>query len=109
MLESGPMGKSHATTGWGLLAVAMLPEAGAYWWQPEAHGSMWMVVGSGNQVPWRSTFFEALSFILCYWQNFYPYGTLTYPFWKDLETLTNEFKHKRTSPIRLAHPLIRIE
>jgi hypothetical protein len=22
------------------------------------------------------------------------------PFWKDLETLTNEFKHKGTSPIR---------
>ena len=52
---------------------------------------------------------EALSFILCYWQNFYPFGALTYPFWKDLETLTNEFKHKGTSPIRLAHPLIRIE
>jgi hypothetical protein len=38
----------------------MSPEAGAYWWQPQAHGSMWMAVGSGNQVPWRSTFFEAL-------------------------------------------------
>src|SRR5260370_40694611 len=70
---------------------------------------MWMVVGLGNQVPWRSTFFEAFFFILCYWQNFYPFGALTYPFWKDLETLINEFKHKGTSPIRLAHPLIRIE
>jgi hypothetical protein len=60
-----------------LWGAAMPPEAGAYWWQPEAHGaywwqpleahgSMWMVVGSGNQVPWRSTFFEALSFILYY-------------------------------------------
>jgi hypothetical protein len=53
--------------------------------------------------------FVALPFILCYWQNFYPYGALTYPFWKDLETLTNEFNHKGTSPIRLAHPLVRIE
>jgi hypothetical protein len=53
--------------------------------------------------------FIALPFILCYWQNFYPYGVLTYPFWKDLETLTNEFNHKGTSPIRLAHPLVRLE
>jgi hypothetical protein len=89
----------------------MPPGAGAYWWQPEAYRSMWMAVGSGNQVPWRS---EALSFVtlfffLYYWQNFYPYGTLTYPFWKDLEILTNEFNHKGTSPIRLAYPLVRIE
>jgi hypothetical protein len=40
----------------------MLLEAAAYWWQPEAHGSMWMVVGSGNQVPWRSTFLYNISF-----------------------------------------------
>ena len=53
--------------------------------------------------------FIAFPFILCYWQKFYPYGTLTYPFWKDLETLTNEFNHKGTSPIRLVRPLIRIE
>jgi hypothetical protein len=62
----------------------MLPEAGAYWWQPEAHGSMWMAVGSGNQVSWRSTFFEAFfkafSFFFCYWQNFYPFGAVIYPF-----------------------------
>jgi hypothetical protein len=42
----------------------MLLEAAAYWWQLEAHGSMWMAVGSGNQVPWRSTFFKALKHFL---------------------------------------------
>jgi hypothetical protein len=42
----------------------MLPEAEAYWWQPEAHGSIWMAVGSGNQVPWRSTFIKALKHFL---------------------------------------------
>jgi hypothetical protein len=87
----------------------MSPGAGAYWWQPEAHGSMWMAVGPGNQVPWRSTFFEALSFFLCHWQNFYPFGIDTYPFRKVLKTLANEFNHKGTSLIRLAHPLVRLE
>jgi hypothetical protein len=28
-----------------LWGAAMLLEAAAYWWQPEAHGSMWMMVG----------------------------------------------------------------
>ena len=49
-----------------LWGTAMLPEAAAYWWQLEAHGSMWIVVSSGNQIPWRSTFFKALFFILYY-------------------------------------------
>jgi hypothetical protein len=89
--------------------AAMLLEAEAYWWQPEAHGSMWMAVGLGNQVPWRNTFFEALSFFLCYWQNFYPFGAVTYPFGKLLEILTNKFNYKGTSPIRLAYPLVKIE
>src|ERR1700722_10418076 len=60
LLESGPMGSYHAARGWGLLVAAMLLEAAAYWWQPEAHGSM--MVGSGNQVPWRSTFLCSTSF-----------------------------------------------
>jgi hypothetical protein len=38
----------------------MPPEAGAYWWQPEVHRSVWMVVGLGNQVSWRSIFFYSL-------------------------------------------------
>jgi hypothetical protein len=42
----------------------MLLEAAAYWWQPEAHGNIWMAVGSGNQVSWRSTFIEALKHFL---------------------------------------------
>jgi hypothetical protein len=40
----------------------MLPEPEAYWWQPEAHGSMWMAVGLGNQVPWRNTFLCSIFF-----------------------------------------------
>jgi hypothetical protein len=51
------MGSYHAVRGWDLLVAAMLLEAAAYWWQPEAYGSMWMAVGSDNQVPWRSTHF----------------------------------------------------
>jgi hypothetical protein len=44
----------------------MLLEAAAYWWQPEAHGSIWMAVGSGNQVLWRSTFIEILKHFLSF-------------------------------------------
>jgi hypothetical protein len=58
------MGSYHAARGWGLLVAAMLLEAAAYWWQPEAHESIWMAVGSGNQVPWRSTFIKALKHFL---------------------------------------------
>jgi hypothetical protein len=42
------MGSYHAARGWGLLVAAMLLEAAAYWWQPEADGSIWMAIGSGN-------------------------------------------------------------
>jgi hypothetical protein len=103
------MGSYHAARGWGLLVAAMLLEAAAYWWQPEAHESIWIAVGSGNQISWRSTFLYNTSFHLYYWQNFYPYGAHTYPFWKLLEILINKFNHKGTSAIRLAHPLVRIE
>jgi hypothetical protein len=57
VLESGPMGSYHAARGWGLLVATVLLEIAAYWWQPEAHRSIWMAVGSGNQVPWRNTHF----------------------------------------------------
>jgi hypothetical protein len=67
-----------------------------------------MAVGSGNQILWRSTFLYSTFFPPCYWQNFYPFGAVAYPFGKFLEILTNEFNHKGTSPIRLAHPLVRM-
>ena len=82
----------------------MPPEAGAYWWQPEVHKSVWMVMGSGNQISWRSTFFHLLLLI-----EFLSVRSNHLSVRKNLKTLINEYKHKGISPIRLAHSLIRIE
>jgi hypothetical protein len=94
-----PTGGSHATRGCGLLVAAR---------------SSWKHVDGGRLRQLGFMAKHALSFIIFsftfyYWQKFYPYGALTYPFWKVLKILINEFNHKGTNPIRLTRPLVRIE
>jgi hypothetical protein len=97
--ELRPTGGSHIIKGCNLLVAAR---------------SSWKYVNGGrlrqlNSMAKHALSFITFPFIFYYWQNFYPYGIYIYPFSKFLETLTNEFNHKETSPIRLAHPLVRIE